>query len=108
MTTIDRDLCTGRAVCRSSRMLESDYGTPHRQAFIKASQYLERQRQQAIAWLGPRWLLHPANAVQKVIPISDPVLERHVAQTLDTVIDFTNTVTADDFNIHAFLHRQAP
>jgi len=106
MTTIDRDLCTGRAVCRSSRMLESDYGTPHRQAFIKASQYLERQRQQAIAWLGPRWLLHPANHVQKVIPISDPAMERHVAKALDSVNDFTTTLTPATY-IPAFLRRQA-
>lgn len=88
-------------------IIDRDYGTPHRQAFIKASQYLERQRQQAIAWLGPRWLLHKANHVQKVVPISDPALERHVAAALDTVIDFTNTVTADDLNIPAFLRRQA-
>ena len=89
------------------RVFNTDYGTPHRQAFIKVSQYLERQRQQAIAWLGPRWLLHKANHVQKVIPISDPVLERHVAEALDTVQDFTKISTADDFNIPAFLRRQA-
>jgi len=87
--------------------IDRDFGTPHRQAFIKASQYLERQRRAAIAWLGPRWLLHKANRVQKVVPISDPALERHVAEALDTVQDFTTTVATGDLDIPAFLRRQA-
>lgn len=26
----------------------------------------ERKRQAALDWLGPRWLLHPANRVQRI------------------------------------------
>lgn len=42
-----------------------DYATAERQAFIAHIQSNDFKRAQALAYLGPKWLLHPANAVQR-------------------------------------------
>lgn len=39
---------------------------PFRAAFETPHQRHERKRQAALDWLGTRWLLHPANRVQRI------------------------------------------
>jgi hypothetical protein len=47
-------------------MIQIDYETARRRAWLGAStETMEQKRQAAIAWLGERWVLHPANAPRK-------------------------------------------
>lgn len=33
--------------------------------FSKEAEYIQAKRDEAIKWLGKKWILHPANKVQK-------------------------------------------
>lgn len=52
--------------------INTDFGTPHRQAFIAETNYLEQQRQRALLVLGTHWLLHPANSIKRHTPAIQP------------------------------------
>lgn len=47
-------------------MTQTDYETTRRREWLAAgTEDMETKRQAAIAWLGERWLLHPANAPKR-------------------------------------------
>ena len=47
-------------------MTQTDYETTRRREWLAAgTETMETKRQAAIAWLGERWLLHPANAPKR-------------------------------------------
>jgi hypothetical protein len=47
-------------------MIQIDHETARRRAWLGAgTDTMEQKRQAAIAWLGERWVLHPANAPKK-------------------------------------------
>lgn len=50
----------------------NDHARRDRAAFLASSTWRARKLAEAIAWLGPRYVLHPANRVQRSTPASQP------------------------------------
>lgn len=54
--------------------MPNDHARRDRAAFLASTTWHARKLAEAIAWLGPRYVLHPANRVQRRHPPAMPVL----------------------------------